>query len=75
MDEKQLTALFNAGLLTSVVLVLNPMGKGFLLQFTAKDNKTYTLSSFRVDARVFKTYDLAAKVAKSIGFKTMTIIL
>jgi hypothetical protein len=75
MDEKQVSILFNEGVLVSAMLVLNPMDKGFLLQFNSKNGEVYTLSSYRSDARIFKTYDLAARVVKSIGFKSMTVIL
>jgi hypothetical protein len=74
MNESQLVILFNQGVLMSATLVSNPMGKGYLLQFGTKNGDVYTLSSFRSDARVFKTFDLAARVVQSIGFKSMTVI-
>lgn len=74
MDEKQLSILFKEGVLMSATLVSNPMGKGYLLQFNSRTGDVYMLSSFRSDARIFKTFDLAARVAQSIGFKSMTVI-
>jgi hypothetical protein len=75
MTEKDLKILFEQGVLVSIALVSNPMSAGMNLEVSTKNGKQYAISSKREDRRVFKSYEAAFKVAKSIGFKNINCII
>ncbi len=75
LELRELKLLFDAGALKSATIVSAPLSEGYQLLLSGK-NAHHAFKGQRDEhTRTFKTIDAAAKSARNIGFKTVTLQL
>lgn len=75
MQEAAVKLLFDQGNLKAVTVVNDPLGSGYLLQFSGKNGAMIMIEKQRGDQRVFKTLQGAISTAYEIGFRDIRVVL
>lgn len=76
LEQKELTLLFDNGLLTKAKIVPAPMDDGgYNLLFTHKSKGEIALITAREHVRVFRTLQVAINTVEKIGFKKVEVNL